>query len=432
MISSCEPADPLQHVAAMRVIIIAIGSAGDVHPFVGIGSALQARGHEVFVITSPYFEQSVRKSGLGFRPLGTVEDFQRLQAIPELWHPRKGPFVVLRKTTSPSYQPILDAARELNLPGKTVMIGSSLAFGGLAAAELLGIPHASVHLSPALFVSVHRQPVLHGQVFGQGAPKFLKSLQWAVASWAVDRMVAPGLNRFRALNGLPPVRDLMRKGWHSPQRVIALFPDWFAPPQPDWPAQTRLTGFPLFDETGIREVPPEVGEFLAAGEPPVIFTPGSAMAHGHAFFREAVESLARSGRRGILISPFQESVPKPLPENVRHFPYIPFSRILPHAAAIVYHGGIGTCSQALQAGIPHLVQPMAHDQHETLSRLRDLGVGTGLAPARFKARRIAAALDELLGDPAIRDRAREVAKSFEPGRWMRRTCELVEELLSEG
>lgn len=208
-------------------------------------------------------------------------------------------------------------------------------------------------------------------------------------------------------------------------------PEWFAPQQPDWPEQTRLTGFPLFDEKGIREVPAEVESFLNAGEPPIIFTPGSAMAHGHAFFREAVKALKQLNRRGILISPFTDSLPADLPANVRHFPYIPFSQVLPRAAALVYHGGIGTCAQALQAGIPHLVQPMAHDQFDTLSRVRDLGVGLGISPAKFKGPRIAETLNLLLTDPDFKDRAEDIAQAFEPELWMRRTCEWVEKLLPD-
>src|SRR5690606_17365897 len=102
--------------------------------------------------------------------------------------------------------------------------------------------------------------------------------------------------------------------------------------------------------------------------------------------------------------------------------------VLPRSAALVYHGGVGTCAQALQAGIPHLVQHMAHDQLDNLSRVRDLGVGDGLAPKQFKARRIAKVLDELLGNPETIRRAEQVAQRFDAEAWMRRTCELVEAL----
>jgi UDP:flavonoid glycosyltransferase YjiC (YdhE family) len=220
----------------------------------------------------------------------------------------------------------------------------------------------------------------------------------------------------------------MLSHWHSPDRVIALFPDWFGPPQPDWPAQTHVTGFPMFDESGLREVPADLEDFLNAGEPPVVFTPGSAMSQGTAFFREAAGALHLLGKRGILLSRFADTIPADLPEGVRHFSYIPLSQVLPRAAALVYHGGVGTCAQALRAGIPQLVQPMAHDQLDNLSRVRELGVGDGLHPRQFKAKRIAAMLDRLLHDAALKARAVEVSKRFDPAGWVEQTCQRVEAL----
>jgi UDP:flavonoid glycosyltransferase YjiC (YdhE family) len=412
----------------MRILIYAMGSAGDVHPFTGLGKALQARGHEVFLITSAYFEDLVRRAGLNFLPLGTVEDFQKVQSDPHLWHPRKAFASIVRNAVDPSYEMILEHARNLHLPGETVIVASSLASGALSVRDLLGIPVATVHLAPSLFVSSYRQPVVHGVLFGQKAPRFLKALQWWAAGKIVDAHMLPGLNRFRAAHGLAPVKDLLR-GWHSPDRVIALFPKWFGPPQPDWPPQTRVTGFPLYDETGLHELPPDLENFLNDGDPPVIFTPGSAMIRGHAFFEESVKALRLMKRRGILLTRFGDTVPTGLPPGVKHFPYIPFSQVLPRAAALVYHGGVGTCAQTLQAGIPHFLQPMAHDQFDTLSRVRDLGVGDGLHPHQFKAPRIAARLEPVLADPEVKKRAREIAGRFTPEAWMQESCELVEALL---
>ena len=152
------------------------------------------------------------------------------------------------------------------------------------------------------------------------------------------------------------------------------------------------------------------------------------MAQGGTFFREAANALKLSGRRGILLSRFAQTIPSKLPEGVRHFPYVPFSQLLPKAAALVHHGGVGTTAQALRAGIPQLVQPMAHDQLDNLSRVRDLGVGDGLSPRRFKADRIAAMLDRLLDDSELSARAVEVSKRFDPAGWIDETCRLVEAL----
>jgi rhamnosyltransferase subunit B len=283
----------------MRILIYAMGSAGDVHPFAGIGRALQGRGHEVFVITSPYFEDVVRRAGLEFRPMGSIADFERVQADPHLWHPTKALPSIIRNAVDPSYEPLLEHARGLHLPGQTVILASSLGWGAMVVKELLGIPVATVHLAPSLFISSHRQPLLHGAPVPQWAPGWLKSLQWWAAEKVVDFHVLPALNRFRKAHGLPPARGMLSH-WHSPDRVIALFPDWFGPPQPDWPEQTRLTGFPMFDESGLLELPSELEDFLNAGEPPVVFTPGSAMSQGSAFFREAATQRRRGPAQPLL------------------------------------------------------------------------------------------------------------------------------------
>jgi rhamnosyltransferase subunit B len=411
----------------MRILIYAMGSAGDVHPFVGVGKALQSRGHEVIVATSAFFEDVVRRAGLGFRAMGTVADFERVQGDPHLWHPTKALPSIIRHAVNPSYETILEVARELVIPGETVILASSLAWATMTVRELLDVPVVSVHLAPSLFVSSYRQPVLHGAPVPQWAPRWIKKIQWDIAEKVVDFHVLPELNRFRKRHGLAPTRGMIH-GWHSPDRVIALFPEWYAAPQPDWPKQVVQTGFPLFDESGQREVPRDLRIFLDDGDPPVVFTPGSAMDRGHEFFAEAVKALKSIGRRGILISRFADTIPADLPRTVKHFPYVPFSQVLPRAAAIVYHGGIGTCAQTLRAGIPQLLMPMAHDQLDNQSRVEDLGVGGGMHPKLFTARNIASVLDGMLADPALKQRAVAASQRFDPAGWMARTCDLVEEM----
>ena len=234
----------------LRIILFALGSAGDVHPFIGLGVELKKRGHEVFIVTNPTFFSQVEQAGLEFRPLGTEEKYQLTADDPSLWHPVKAFPTVVRHAITPSYEPLLELSRELHLPGKTVLVASSLAFGARTARDLLGIPMATVHLAPAPLPSVFRQPKIHGMPFGNAAPMLLKRLQWWLAGKVVDRHILPELNRFRNSHGLEPAKNLLMDWWHSPDRVIALFPDWFAPAQPDWPAQVLQTGFPMFDGKG--------------------------------------------------------------------------------------------------------------------------------------------------------------------------------------
>jgi UDP:flavonoid glycosyltransferase YjiC (YdhE family) len=232
----------------------------------------------------------------------------------------------------------------------------------------------------------------------------------------------------RAELGLPPVRRLLDEWWHSPERIIALYPPWYASPQPDWPRQLVLTGFPLFDERGLTEAPRPVLDFLDAG-PPIVFTAGSANRHAHAFFAEAIEACRLLGRRGLLVTRYADQLPPTLPDGVLHCSYIPFSEVLPRSAALVHHGGIGTTAQALAAGIPQLVMPMSHDQPDNAARLARLGVGRSLPPRRFTAPAVAQVLDEMLKSDTVAERCREVARNFHGSDPIGEACRLVEKLV---
>jgi UDP:flavonoid glycosyltransferase YjiC (YdhE family) len=252
---------------------------------------------------------------------------------------------------------------------------------------------------------------------------------WLADRLAIDPVAAPATNAVRDELGLPPVRRLLGDWCHSPQRIVGLYPPWFAPPQPDWPPQLVLTGFPLFDERGLSEPPPELADFLAGGDAPVVFTAGSAMRQGHTFFREAAVACGLLKRRGLLLTRYPEQLPATLPDGVRHVSYVPFSQLLPHAAALVHHGGIGTTGQALAAGVPQLLMPMGHDQPDNAARVDRLGVGRSLPPRRFKAPTVARLLGELLGSAEVAARCREVAGKFDGANPLAETCRLIEGLL---
>jgi rhamnosyltransferase subunit B len=411
----------------LNILLIPIGSAGDVHPFVGLGLALRRRGHAVRVITNAHFESLIRRVGLNYDELGTRQHAQAIED-PDLWHPIKG-FVLLTRSVLPLVPLVYEAIQARYQVGDTVVVASTLAFGARVAQERLGINLATVHLQPAVFRSEFQAPVLPGMLMPDWAPRLWKRLLYRFGdALIVDRLLAPGLNSFRAKLGLPAVRHLFDRWWHSPQRVIGLFPPWYAAPQPDWPPQTRLTGFPLYDERGVEPVPAEVSAFLDGGEPPVVFTPGSAMQHGRDFFAASVAACRLLGRRGLLLTRFREQVPAGLPDGVRHFDYIPFSVVLPRAAAVVHHGGIGTSAQGLAAGIPQLVMPMGFDQLDNAARLVRLGVGQLLRPGAYRGQAVAAALRRLLEAPAVAERCRAVAGQFGHGKPLEETCDLIEEL----
>jgi UDP:flavonoid glycosyltransferase YjiC (YdhE family) len=409
------------------VLIVTFGSSGDVHPFVGIGRALKARGHLVTLATNDYFQTMVERAGLGFYGIGTREEFLEVTVHPDLWHPLKGARFIASRCMAPTLGPTFDFIRDHNQPGQTVVLANTLAIGAACAHEKLGVPYATAHLSPAIFRSMTHAPVLPKLPY---LPKFpswaVRVIYWLADHMVIDPVLRPVYNAFRKELGLPARRGLFRDEIHSPLLTLGLFPKWFCAPAPDWPAQARVTGFPLYDGVDSEPDSQDLTEYLARGEPPVIFTAGSAMRQGESFFRHAVDAAGLLGRRAIMLTRFPEQLPRNLPANVSHFHYLPFSRVLPNAAALVHHGGVGSTAQALHAGCPQLIVHFSHDQPDNAARVQKLGAGSGISESSFTGKRAARLLAAMLEDASVRDRAQAVSRLCHPQAWMNETCDLIE------
>jgi rhamnosyltransferase subunit B len=419
-------------IGAMRVLLITIGSYGDVLPFVALGKGLVARGHEATVVTNGYFRGLVESAGLGCIGLGDENLYERVRDHPEMWHPMRGFRVVFQQAVAPVVRQMIDIIRAWYQPGESVIVGSSLALGMRIAEDKWGYPCATVHLQPSCLRSCIAPPTMNGLFMPGWMPLSWKRRIWETGDrWFVDPVVCPAVNPIREELGLPPVCNALDRWWHAPKLTIGMFPEWYAPPPPDWPGQVRCVGFPLYDTRGDAALPAKVESFLQAGDKPIAFTPGSAMAHGHGFFRTAVAACERLGRRGLLLTLHPEQIPPNLPPTVLHVDYAPFSTLLPRCSTLVHHGGIGTTSQALRAGVPQLIMPLSHDQPDNAARIRRLGVGEAIYPKRFTPRRVARVLGALLASRAVAHRCRELAARFDGSDAITAACTLLESLHSK-
>jgi rhamnosyltransferase subunit B len=411
----------------MRTLVVALGSAGDVHPFIGIALELRKRGHQVTFLTNSFFESLVRSLGLEFQSIGRVEDYERATRDPDLWNSTKGMEVVWRTVFEPAIRPTYDFIRDLADPRKYTTVASAWAFGARLAQEKLGVSLITAYLQPGMLRTQYGPLEIAGVRVPGWMPNRVRRWLWKmIDALYLDRLFGPALNRFRQELGLKPVNEILGHWIHSPDRGIALFPDWFAQPPQDWPNQVAITGFPLFDERSLHDLPTELEEFLAEGDHPVVFTPGSAMEHAAEFFRVSLEACLALRRRAIFLTSYHDQLPRELPHTIRHFDYVPFSRLLPYAAALVHHGGIGSCAQAMKAGIPHLIMPMAHDQFSNAFRVEALGLGFNVRRNRYVKAVVIDKLENLLKAESIKLRCREVAELFGRKNPLSEICDLVE------
>jgi rhamnosyltransferase subunit B len=399
-----------------RILLATFGSLGDLHPFIALGVALQARGHVACVATSSDYRAAVTAAGLQFAPvapsladLGTPEQLAR-----RLAQPLRATGIMVQELLMPhlreAHQQLraaADAADLLVSHPLTVLVQ-------MVAAER-GKPWLSVVLAPASFLSRDDPPVLlpvNSLQIARRIGPWMFNLTLASIRATVRRWEQP-LYAYRRELGLPATRKVMvMEGQFSPWGTLALFDAPLMRPQPDWPPHTRICGAPLFDGTVAEPaVLRQLQEFLAAGPAPIVFALGSsAVWLGEEFWPAAVSAATQLGRRAILIA---GSVALPaLPAAVCAFQYLPYSQVFPHACVVVHQAGIGTLAQALRAGRPQLITPVWFDQPDNAARAVKLGVARSLPFRRVTPALLVRALRPLLADPAYARAAQALAASL--------------------
>lgn len=389
-----------------RILILAAGSAGDVYPFIVIGQALLRRGYDVTLVASDNFRDRIERAGMRFASGLSQADLDQAVSDPDLWHPQKG-FFRIWKHMARHFAPGYAAQLALVEQGPTVIVASTLAMTGRLLQETRGVPLATAHLAPSCFFSAHDTAMRAGLEWLTRMPPWaVRIVLGLIERLIIDPVVRRELNQLRVALGLAPVKRVMSRWLHSPQRVICAFPDWFAAPQVDWPPNTVCTGFPRMPAPPGETLGVELLRFLDGGDKtgsdsaPIAVTPGSAMAHGRAFIERAIAAAAALQRRVVVITPYRDQLPATLPACVHHVPYAPFDALAPRVAAFVHHGGIGTSATVMAAGTPQLIVPFAYDQPDNGMRLARLGVGAMVKPDAPLADWIAA-LSGLLNQPTV-------------------------------
>jgi UDP:flavonoid glycosyltransferase YjiC (YdhE family) len=411
-----------------QALLFGVGSAGDVFPFIALGKGLAARGWQVSLCANPTFEQQVLRAGLTFEPLGTREHYDRITRDPNLWHPRKGTRTILADFQAMNMvRNQRDLARQFARgTGSRVVVASSLGFGARVAQEETGVPLATMHLAPLVLRCSQHPP----RVPGGWLPNTLLRIAPRMAYRLVDRIADPliggAVEALRAESGLPPVRRYLEGWWNSPDRVLLCFPDWFGP-MPTLPAQARHVGFLQHDDEQPSSDLDALWKFVEAGPPPVVATFGSAMRQARWLLERFVQATADIGARLVLLSKDADQVPLPLPPHAFHATWAPMGQLLPRAALLAHHGGVGTLARALAAGVPQLVIPFAHDQHDNAHRVRWLGVGDYLTPRWATRRRLGHHMARLLGQPSLLAAARGLMARVTPQESLQIAIDLVEQ-----
>jgi UDP:flavonoid glycosyltransferase YjiC (YdhE family) len=419
-----------------RVVMVTLGSWGDLFPFIDLGRELVARGNSAVVCSSAAHEDLVRSAGIEFRQIGRTVDFDDYRRHPEILSSRLGGFSGLRAALDLFVFSQIDRLVDdlVTAAGDAdVVVAHPAHAAAPIAAEVVGLPLVTASVFPGL-IPTRRWPPGSDRaaaVLGRWLGPSYNRLAWQAARALCRRAFDPPSNDARRRVGLRPRRDnLLRATTTDSERVLVLASPRIISRPSDWPAHVELTGFTTWDNPGWA-VSDELRRFLSEGPPVVLVTLGSSGALDPAdFFAVTVAAARQLGRRVLVVAgPSADQVPEQT-DDVFVARLVPYSAVLPQCAAAVHHAGIGTAVQCWRAGVPQLVLPRAFDQPLTAALI--CGRHTGLSvPWPPRLGRVRDALRQLLDDGLVRDHARALAAALGDEEGSKTAVDAIEKVVDD-
>ncbi|MEQ1765526.1 MAG: nucleotide disphospho-sugar-binding domain-containing protein [Pyrinomonadaceae bacterium] len=384
-----------------KIILATFGSLGDLHPIVALGLELKQRGHHIKFASMDFYREKIETLGFEYAPMSPHLSPNDIANMPELVDAKKGTERILRDIIIAGVPEMYDdllAAVE----GCDVLITGEIIYAAKSVVEKTGIKWVTTTLAPISLFSVYDPPVPPTAMWfeklrflGPGFHRLLFGLiKRSMKGWLDEYRV------FRRKLGLDPDDDPIFYGKFSRDLHLIMFSRVLGSPQPDWPATAVQTGFCFYDgQSDTGQMPDDLNAFLAAGEPPIVFTLGSAaVMDPRDFFTESVKAAKMLKRRAVLLYGVFGDPPPGLTDDIVAYQYAPYSLLFPRAACVVHQAGVGTTGQVLRAGVLHVIVPFAHDQPDNAARCRRLGVAEVIGRERYTADRAARAIERILAE----------------------------------
>lgn len=393
----------------MKITIFAAGSQGDIQPCVALGKGLQQAGYHVRLAAPDNFADFSAAHGLDFYPVGG--DVQQIMAgdtgrefmSEGSANPLKSIRAIRTMIAPLAMKMALDALDACRGSDGLICLGVFGAFGQ-AIAEALQIPVINTEPTPLIPTRAFAAPSWPIQ-------RSLGGLHNAFSGWAMFQVLwqwyRPFVKAFRQQLGLPAVSsaDYLHSVKTTP--MLCAYSPHIIPHPDDWPQSVHVCGYFFLENQSEWQPSAELQYFLDAGEPPVYVGFGSmAGQEPQQLANLVLEALAKSGRRGLLLTGWGGLKTDSLPENIFVLDSAPHSWLFPRMAAVVHHGGAGTTAEGLRAGVPNVILPFIFDQAFWGMRIKALGLGPSPVPQKkLTADRLTAAIQTALTDQALRARA---------------------------
>ncbi|XP_015570476.1 sterol 3-beta-glucosyltransferase UGT80A2 isoform X2 [Ricinus communis] len=407
-----EPFDTaeLRDIPPLQIVILIVGTRGDVQPFIAIGKRLQEDGHRVRLATHSNFKDFVLTAGLEFFPLGgdpkvlagyMVKNKGFLPSVPSEIPTQRQQIRDIVFSLLPACK---DPDPDTNVPFKVdAIIANPPAYGHTHVAEALKVP---IHI----FFTMPWTPTSE---FPHPLSRVKQPIAYKLSYQIVDSMIWLGIrdivNEFRKKKlQLRPVTYLSGNYSSPPDLPYGyIWSPHLVPKPKDWGPKIDVVGFCFLNLASNYEPPDLLVKWLEGGDPPIYIGFGSLpLQEPEKMTQIIVRALEITGQRGIINKGWGGLGDLAEPKD---FVYIldncPHDWLFSRCKAVVHHGGAGTTAAGLKAACPTTIIPFFGDQPFWGEQVHARGLGPAPIPVEEFS------LDKLVG--AIRFMLDPKVKSYE-------------------
>lgn len=375
----------------MKVLAYTPPARGHLYPLVPILTELRERGHDVAVRTLAAEVDALCAAGIPAKPVDVrVERLEHddFRARTPVGSVRRSAAVLSARAVFE----IDDLRGALDEEQPAALIVDANCWGAAAVAETSGLPWAALLPYPTPLPSRAVPPFGPGLPLARGAAGRVRDrLLRPLVFGATERAFTPRVNAVRRRAGAPELTDAADL-FARPPLTLYLTAEPFEYPRPDWPAGYRLVGPINYDP------PADPPDWLdAVTRPIVLVTTSSEFQDDGRLVSTALDALRDEDVFVVATLPAGEAGRFAVPPNARVERWIPHSAVLPRAACVITHGGMGATQKALAAGVPVVAVPFGRDQFEVARRLEASGAGVRLPPRRLSPERLRGAVRAAIG-----------------------------------
>jgi UDP:flavonoid glycosyltransferase YjiC (YdhE family) len=420
--------------------IIAIGSRGDVQPFVALSLGLLGKGNRVTLMAHENFRSLVESHGIDFHSLaGSTEEI--LQSPKAVRHLQTGnTFRLLRSIHQRGEKGQAQVNEDLweGCLRAEVLVTSALGIHWISSiAEKMGKRWAIVQLSfptnstgefPFAGFDFPAFDFFRFPAYNRATFWLLRSFFW--------RRVRVAVNDHRKSLGLPALRQSIFDKADSDHILTcyAVSPALLQRPA-DWEPNIKVTGFltlPSPSNGPSNDIADKLLQWLRTGEKPIYIGFGSMPIPDPArFIRILQELLRRTSHRFIFCNGWPDLEGLPVDSRLLVVSSIPHEWLFPQCQAAIIHGGVGTLAAALKAGIPTIVVSIFGDQHWWGKLIQKRKLGCHIAFKRLSTGKLMAAMQNVFA-PEIAQHLADLAFKLNGEDGVRNAIDSLEEYFLAG